>query len=875
MLRPTSHRFRRSLALLCGITLAITSRLLAAAPVVGTTDFDPLSGDIMDAGSTTTEVSISDFDGSGWDITVTTVEVAGTPGLIRGLATYGVGSTDAVQTGGVTFGGSDMLVSSVAFASNDGTEFKLGSFAINAAGGATDYTLSGYRDDVALSGAVMTGALPQGSLGGRSFTTIDVSGHDGFNNIDRFVVTFATPGSRFLWDNIEVDLAAPVPVPVITSGSSVSVAFGDTPAYTITTNGAGVSFSGTDLVPGVSVDAMTGELTGTAQELGTFGATLIAANAEGVEVSAPLTLSVHPANLPQSITFNAIGTQSADQGSLTLGATASSGLPINYTVVSGPATVSGSTLTFTGAGGTVTVRAAQAGNNRYAGAVAVTQSFEVRQSGQLVFFGTTSADDAFAVVVDANRTSGTLIGYLAGTSEGFVVPLALDGSGQFTATAATLVATDSTTANGASTSSPRTPARDTHDYTFSGALSSDAITGTISGVDLEFTGQLEAPAGGTAALAGYYSASALGNASGTTHAIVGTTGSTYLLWASPQTVAGGSGSIGGGGNFSATLPGDLTLTGNIDNSRATLSGTLARADGSESAFAGLAAGTTRTDRLVNISIRAQVDVAASGPLITGFVVGGDTPKHVLIRAIGPTLEDFGLTTAMPDPKITIYNAAGESVASVDDWSGDFSIQQLTSRLGAFPLDLGSKDAVAETQLPPGAYTVHIENVGAAGVALTEIYDASETPNTEAQRLVNISSRSLVSPGEGQLVGGFVVTGNSPKRILVRGVGPELATFNVAGFLTNPRLSLYDATETPIAENDDWETGLPLTPNQTVATAAEIAAAAQSVGGFPLTAGSQDAALIVTLNPGSYTVALAVATPDTAPGNGLIEIYELP
>jgi hypothetical protein len=860
-------------ALLSWFVLASATRVFAAAPALGTTTFDPLSGDIIDGGSTTTEVTISNFNNSGWDITATTVDVAAVSGVIRGLQTYGVDSSDAVQTGGVSFGGSDLLVSSVAFASNDGSEFDLGFFHVNAAGGATSYTLTGYRDDAALSGAVVQGSLPQGSLGGRTFTMVSVATHDGFNNIDRFVITFDTPRARFLWDDIAILAAAPVPEPVITSENSVSVAFGNTPEYTITTNGAGVSFAGSDLVPGVTVNAETGALAGTAQAVGTFGATITAANAEGVEVSAPLTISVHAANLPQSITFNPVGTQSADQGSLALGASASSGLPITYTVVSGPASVNGSNLTFTGAGGTVTVRAEQSGNNRYAAAVSVTQSFEVRQAGQLVYFGSSSAGDELALVVNANRTSGTFVGFLSDTGEGFVIPVSLDGNGAFSATASTLVA------NGAATGSASLPVRphasDANEYTFAGSLTSDALTGSISGVGLTFTGQLDAPTGGTSSLAGYYTASALGAASGSTHAIVGTTGSTFVLWASPQTVVGSRGSIGGDGVFSATFDDGLALNGQIDLGSSAISGSLVRADGSQSLFAGLAEGATRTDRLVNISIRAQVDATASGPLITGFVVGGDVPKHVLIRAIGPTLEDFGLTTAMPDPKITIYNADGESIAAIDDWSGDFAIQQLTSRLGAFPLDIGSKDAVAETQLNPGAYTVHIENVGPAGVALAEIYDASENPNTDSQRLVNISSRSLVSSGEGQLVGGFVITGNSPKRVLVRGIGPELATFGVTGFLTDPKLSLYNADEALVAENDDWETALPLTPHQSVATAAEIATAAQAVGGFPLSAGSKDAGLVVTLNPGAYTVALSVASTETEPGNGLIEIYELP
>jgi len=159
-----------------------------------------------------------------------------------------------------------------------------------------------------------------------------------------------------------------------------------------------------------------------------------------------------------------------------------------------------------------------------------------------------------------------------------------------------------------------------------------------------------------------------------------------------------------------------------------------------------------------------------------------------------------------------------------------------------------------------------------GVALAEIYDASDTPAVESQQLVNLSTRAFVGTGEAVLASGFVVTGSVPKRVLVRGIGPALAEFGVSGALADPQLRVFQGA-TVIAENDNWQVPLPASPGQTVASGAEIAAAAVATGAFALAAGSLDAALIITLGPGAYT-ALVSGTNGTT-GAGMAEVYEIP
>jgi hypothetical protein len=146
-----------------------------------------------------------------------------------------------------------------------------------------------------------------------------------------------------------------------------------------------------------------------------------------------------------------------------------------------------------------------------------------------------------------------------------------------------------------------------------------------------------------------------------------------------------------------------------------------------------------------------------------------------------------------------------------------------------------------------------------GVALTEIYDIDTVPGA---RLTAVAARMNVTLGEGTLIAGFTIAGNAPKTMLIRGVGPTLATFGVTGVLADPQIAVFSGS-TQVASNDNWETG--------ASTAAQISAASAQVGEFPLPAGSKDAALLVTLPPGSYTVVVTGVGNTT--GVALVEVYD--
>lgn len=126
-------------------------------------------------------------------------------------------------------------------------------------------------------------------------------------------------------------------------------------------------------------------------------------------------------------------------------------------------------------------------------------------------------------------------------------------------------------------------------------------------------------------------------------------------------------------------------------------------------------------RLANVSARAHVD--AQAPLIAGFVIAGATPQPVLLRAVGPTLNQFGVENPLANPALHLFSGAVQ-IDGNDDWQPSEDVLAATSRTGAFPLVANSQDALLLATLPPGAYTVHVVAAGdAGGVALVEVYDA--------------------------------------------------------------------------------------------------------------------------------------------------------
>ncbi|WP_158277573.1 MBG domain-containing protein [Opitutus sp. ER46] len=605
--------------------------------------------------------------------------------------------------------------------------------------------------------------------------------------------------------------------------------------------------------------------------------------------SAELTVTAAPKQ-DQTITFAAPANHSSTDAPFALAATATSGLPVTFTLVSGPALLSGNQVTLSGGSGIVVVRASQAGNDTWNPAPDVVRTFTVTAVGPLVYFGRVG-DTGFAASVNADGHSGTMIGTLPGSGEAFVVSFTPTADGTWTATVNTVpFGTNSVSASAErfleitkglslpesedGAADPVMGAAAATTRTFRGQLSGSVLTGTIDDLGLTFSAVLVAPAGPTAPIAGYYQSATLDSAAGAIYSIVGTQNEAYVLAITPTCVAGNVGTASADGVIAVDLGNATKVEAKVDAPTTVVTGTLTTSGGVPESFAGLAGTAVRTDRLVNLSTRSRVQ-AGVAELITGFVVAGSQPKTMLLRAAGPTLARLGVADAISATDLKLYDQSGQLLQAVSGWKSDARLAETFARLGAFGLSPDDRESALLVTLSPGLYTMHVvPGQGAAaagGVALAEIYDASENPQADYQRLVNISSRGRLTSGDGVLIGGFVITGNSPKRILIRGIGPGLADLGVSGVLPNPMLAVY-ASGGVIARNDNWGTPVTLSAAQVAATATQITAAGTEVYAYPLRAGSCDAAVIVTLAPGTYTAMLSSA--DGGTGAAMIEVYEI-
>ncbi|MES2694301.1 MAG: immunoglobulin domain-containing protein [Verrucomicrobiota bacterium] len=402
--------------------------------------------------------------------------------------------------------------------------------------------------------------------------------------------------------------------------------------------------------------------------------------------------------------------------------------------------------------------------------------------------------------------------------------------------------------------------------TVAGSIGADgALSGSIPNLNLTFTGGRVSGGG----VAGYYRAPAVNGGVGTAYAIVAPDGRSVVVAQNASSVEGGMVSGNAAGQYPLTTSSGAQLTFVIDAGSGRMMASANRDAFAGISFAGLRDDVPRTDRLANISTRGRAG-AGEDAMIAGFVITGNGPRAVMVRAIGPALTNFGIAGALSDPQLILFRG-GTAVAQSDNWSAEASaapIAQAATRLGAFTLPSPGRDAVVLATLEPGGYTAQVTAAtGDGGVALVEVYDAGTEVQGGTPKLVNIATRGRVGVGEDVLIAGIVVSGNAPKRLLVRAIGPTLGTFGVAGSLADPVLTILAGSRT-LATNDDWGNS----GTTSGSTAGDISAAAVSVGAFALAANSRDASIIITLEPGSYTA--QVSGKGTATGIALVEVYEV-
>jgi hypothetical protein len=257
-----------------------------------------------------------------------------------------------------------------------------------------------------------------------------------------------------------------------------------------------------------------------------------------------------------------------------------------------------------------------------------------------------------------------------------------------------------------------------------------------------------------------------------------------------------------------------------------------------------------TTRLQNFSARAVPGKQGNQTLDLDFTVASSTAS-VLVRAIGPGLDAFTTATTFSDPKLSV-TSGGTTVASNDNWEGTAAMTSLFSQVGAFPLRVGSKDAALVASLAPTSYSAGIGGK-AGGLLMVELYDTGAA----AGRISKVDARGPVGTGDARLIGGFTIAGTSSMHVLIRAIGPGLGG---KGVLADPQLEIYNGT-TLVARNDNW--GGTSSLSKVFATAGASSLAAQS----------KDAAVELTLVPGTYTVTVSGVGNGT--GMAQLEMYELP
>jgi K319-like protein len=251
----------------------------------------------------------------------------------------------------------------------------------------------------------------------------------------------------------------------------------------------------------------------------------------------------------------------------------------------------------------------------------------------------------------------------------------------------------------------------------------------------------------------------------------------------------------------------------------------------------------------NISTRVDVRSGQSVS-IGGFIIAGPVAKNVIVRAMGPSLADVGVQGSLADPTLELRDSSGNLLQANDNWK-DTQEQAIRDTTLAPSNDL---ESAIVASLAPGAYTAIVSGKNnTIGIGLVEVYDLQRAP---ASKLANISTRGSVGTGENVMIGGLILLGPDPARILFRAIGPSLVEAGIQSALADPQLDLFDAQGTRIATNNNWKDSQQ--------------AAIQGTGAAPTD--DLESAILADLNPGSYTAIVSGVNGGT--GTALIEAYYL-
>lgn len=253
--------------------------------------------------------------------------------------------------------------------------------------------------------------------------------------------------------------------------------------------------------------------------------------------------------------------------------------------------------------------------------------------------------------------------------------------------------------------------------------------------------------------------------------------------------------------------------------------------------------------MADISTRIRVQTGQNVS-IGGFIIPPTTAKNVIIRGIGPSLGAAGVQGPLADPMLELRDSVGSLLQSNDNWR-DTQQQAILNTQLAPSNDL---ESAIFTSLQPGAYTAIVSGKNNTnGIGLVEIYDLQPSPTS---KLANISTRGTVGVGQDVMIGGVILVGQDPARILFRAIGPSLATVGIQSALADPQVDLFNGEGTLIAANNNWRD-----------SQEELV---RATGAAP--SNDAESAILVDLAPGNYTA--VVTGVDNGTGTALIEAYYL-
>jgi hypothetical protein len=253
-------------------------------------------------------------------------------------------------------------------------------------------------------------------------------------------------------------------------------------------------------------------------------------------------------------------------------------------------------------------------------------------------------------------------------------------------------------------------------------------------------------------------------------------------------------------------------------------------------------------QLLNIATRLPVQTG-DNVLIGGFIITGSAPKKVIILGIGPSLSQF-FAGSLSDPTLELFQG-NTLLQSSDDWKESQAEVQAT---GFQPGD-DRESAIVRT-LDPGSYSAVLRGKGnSTGIGVVQVYDLNPAAQS---KFGNIATRGFIDSGDNAMIGGFISgpSGGATTTVVIRGLGPSLASFGVNGALQDPTLELHNGDGDVIAFNDNWKSDI----NQT-----RIPQSLQP-------GDQRESALYRVLAPGNYTAVMRGSGNTT--GVGIVEIYSV-